>query len=323
MPSSALTRRGLLIGATMGCLAGAGCTSPTVRGPHAGADPTTAPSPDAALVQARADEQVLVALLSAAVAAPGTLTAAQVTALKQLLAAHTAHLSVLGRTDPLLAGSTPESMPQPSAAAATPLDWTALATRIGALEQTAQQHHRAAAQAATDGSMALLYASLATFAGLNAVPGRVVSVGSTTPARVELGTRAEALDVLLSRLRALAEGLEIGIGQLPNQDKAIAPGKLRLAAVWTQRDQTEQALRAGKAEVPPAELNYQMPGTFGSPAEIAKTWRALEEAVFAARARLVAASTGAERAAALTAMTAQAAVAYPAGVPVPHWPGWV
>ncbi|MEL4504010.1 DUF4439 domain-containing protein [Luteococcus sp. H138] len=322
MPSSALTRRGLLLG-SVGSLALVSCTSPTVRGPHDGATPVAPPTPDTALVQARTDEGGLVALLGAAVAATGTLTPAQVTTVKQLLAAHTAHLVVLGRTDPLQAGATPEPTAATSPATAKSADWAALAAQIAALEKTAQQHHRAAALAATDGPMALLYASLATFAGLNTTPGRAISAGKTTPARVEVGSRPEALQVLLSRLRALAEGLEIGIGQLPNQDKAIAPGKLRLAAVWTQRDQTEQALRAAKGEVPPAELNYQMPGGFGSPAQIATTWRALESAVFAAWARLTAASTGKERAAALDAMAAQAVVAHPAGSPVSHWPGWV
>ncbi|WP_420175636.1 DUF4439 domain-containing protein [Luteococcus sp. OSA5] len=324
MRSPAPTRRALLLGAsTLSVGMMCGCVpSPTIRGGRA-AEPVAAATPDTALVQARADERALVGLLSTAVAGTGKRTPAQTTALRQLLAAHTTHLRVLERPDPLQAGASaqPEESPTPSGAPGA--DWAALAGRIGALEKTAQQHHRAAAQTATDGPMALLYASLSTFAGLNTVPGRPIAVGRTTPARVEVGSRTEALDVLLSRLRALAEGLEIGLGQVPSTDKVVEPMRKHLAEVWAARDRVAAQLWADKREVPPAELGYVMPGGFSSVAEARKTWAALEDGVTAGWARVAAASTGTQREQGLDAMLAQARVALAMGAPLTRWPGWV
>ncbi|MEL4357199.1 MULTISPECIES: DUF4439 domain-containing protein [unclassified Luteococcus] len=325
MRSPAPTRRGLLLGgSTLGVGLLAGCvSSPTVRGGSAAVSSAPSAPPDPALVQARDDEQRLVTLLAAALAAPtAPRSPAQTAALKQLQGAHVAHLALLGHDEPLQPGGAPS--PQPAATPAPDAsDWKTLSGKLAALEMSAQQHHRQAALAAADDPTCLLYASLSAFAGLNATPGRPVVAGGSVPSGVEVGSRADALGVLLSRWRALAEGLEIGIGQLPDKDPALAPGRQRLVAVWAERDRTAALLRQARQDVAPAELNYQMPGTFTSPAEIGKTWTALEAAVYAAWARLAAASTGAERATALDAMAAQAARAYPAGSPVPYWPGWV
>lgn len=312
-----LTRRGLALGALATTGVTAGCTpGPTVT-PRGGAKPTSSHTPDPTLVQARADEATLVMALDAALAAPkAPRSAAQTTALQQLRAAHAAHVEALDRMEP--AGPTSVTTPNPDGSA-----WAALSQKIASLETRAQQAHRTAAQAAQEPARALLYASLATFAALNTPPGRPVVDARTSPAAVEVGSRSEALGVLLSRLRALAEGLEIGLGQVPSTDKVVEPTRKHLAEVWAARDRVEAQLRADKQEVPPVELGYVMPGGFSSVAEARRTWASLEDGVTAAWARLAAASTGKDREQALDAMLAQAKVAVAQGAPLTRWPGWV
>lgn len=317
MPQPHLTRRGLALAALATTGAVAGCTPvPTVR-PRGGTAPGASRTPDAALERARAGEAELVAALDAALAAPkAPRSPAQAAALRQLRDAHAAHVETLDR----LGGIPSIGTPSPPADASA---WAPLSKKIGALEARVGQTHRAAAGSATDPSQALLLASLATFTALNTSPGRPVVDDTTSPAAAEVGTRTDALLVLLSRLRALAEGLEVGLGQIPSTDKLIEPMRKHLVQVWAARDRVEDQLRAAGQGIPPAELGYVMPGGFGSVAQARTTWALLEDDVTAAWARVAAASSGADRNRALDAMLAQARTALGLGAPLTRWPGWV
>lgn len=326
MPSS-LPRRALLLSGLGIAATAAGCRfdDPTVqpRGGAATQQASATPTPDAALVAARSDEASMAAWCSGLplVQSAGTIPAASVPVLAAVRDAHRAHAAVLAQPDPLVPSA---ASPSPSAAAAAKVSgtWAAMQSQLAAREKTLAAHQRAAALAATHPARALLHASLMAFA--TGAPAATVAPvrGQVEPADVEVGTRLDALGVLLSTLRALAQGIQIGAGQLPLPSDYYEPALARLKVVWTQRDQTEAAIRAAKGTVPTAPASYRMPGGFATPRQVRATWGALETSTLNAWGRLAAASTGQDRATALDAMAAQVTAVQATGVALSWWPGW-
>lgn len=318
---AALRRRHFLTGLGVAAVA-SGCTpSPTVRSarPRTSATPLV---PGADLATARSHEAAVVSLLDAALASPKGRTPAQTRLLTQLRTAHGAHHEVLMRRDPLVAGSAPMSSASPTPRQA-PKDWAALVAQIGSLEKQAAAHHQRVALGVDEPSAVLLFTSLACFATVNQKPEAPIAAPASTPALVEVGDRATALTVLLTHLRALVEGLEIGSGQLKSTDARAKDGRARLERAWALRDQVMGWMRAEKVSVPPAQLGYDMPGGFGTPAEAAATWALLEGDVLAGYARLTAASPKPQRAETLALAHGQLARVRSLGGTLPCWPGWL
>ncbi|MGO4957521.1 DUF4439 domain-containing protein [Luteococcus sp. Sow4_B9] len=280
--------------------------------------------PDPTVQASREVEAALVAALAAATTHPARdATSAQKAMVRSLGEAHRAHLDVLSRRDPLRPRTATSASPTSTPKDTAPAVWSDLVKQLSALEARAATAHRAATLAADEPATALLYASLATFAHVQRQPGSPVAPPTSTPARIVVGTRTDALTVLLSRVRALVEGLEIGCGQLPSTDPRAKDGRARLVQAQALRDDVVSLLTSEKAPVPPAALGYQMPGRLTDVASATVTWGTLELDVLSACARLAAASTGSQRRQALDWMDGQADRLRALGRPVPLWPGWV
>lgn len=326
MPAPRASRRILLgsgLAATAAAATGlAGCTpDPTVRGRDTGPAPASASAtPDADLVAlAQAEQQLADWLTGIAATAPGAATAA----VRALAAAHQAHADLLRQPDPLRPEASPAAGVTPGSAGSSAADWKQATAELARREGSLLALHRGHAMAATDPSRVLLSASLASFAAGSRSLGPPTTAGTVRPAEVEVGSRDDALLVLLSRLRALVQGLEVGAGQVAAASAHRERGRSRLLAVWALRDEVMAELEAGGKPVPPAELAYAMPGGFGDEASVLKTWAALEKAVLAGWGRVAAASTGKERGSALDAMVAQTAAVRANGAALDRWPGWV
>lgn len=326
MPSSQPKRRTLLLGGIglAATLAGCRFDDPTVT-PRAGAGaaPSASPTSDATVVAAQKAEDAMATWLAGlplVQAAGAPIPAGMVVVLTALRDAHRAHATLLGQSDPLspVAG-TPTAV---AVAPKVPGTWDALVGELTTRQTALAASHRTACLAATDPSHALLFASLHAFATTQKSLTLAVTKGSVQPAHVQVGNRLDALGVLLGHVRALAQGLQIGAGQLPLPSPLYTPARTRLAAVWTVRDSLEKSILAAGGTITPAPASYRMPGGFSTPAEIQKTWGALETTVLNGWARLAAASTGNDRAAALDAMAPQAAAVQATGTSLTWWPGW-
>ena len=209
--------------------------------------------------------------------------------------------------------------PTPTTAPTLVSRLAAIATRQRGLE--AQFRTRCLGADASD--LALLLGSLAVAAHAVRGPSVPVTGAGVAPAHIEVGSRTDALVVLLSRVEALAQGLEAGIGALPGTDGDVATGEKRLSEVWALRDDIESRLVQASATPTPGPLVYDLPGTTGSDAAVRALWGRLESDVLAAWLRVAAASSGPDRTAAVDAATAQQDRTASLGTPITWWPGWV
>lgn len=198
--------------------AGSACSpDPTIRGSHVGAQPPTpSATPSPAQLALADQEESLAALLSATAArtsdAPTT-QKAWLAAAAQCLA----HAERLRQVDPpAVPSSAPSSAsPTPSTDAGTaPASWAAAQKTITRRADQLAGVHRSAALAATDGALALFHASASVAAHAIRQPGLAPGAASVRPAAVEIGDLDDARLVLLSQLRALVQGLEVGAGRL-------------------------------------------------------------------------------------------------------------
>ncbi|GAA1397219.1 DUF4439 domain-containing protein [Luteococcus peritonei] len=317
MPTSRRALLGLSLAAGL-----AGCApDPTVGRRHSQAGPAPAAAmPQAALLAAsRAEQQMADWLAGVAAGAPGNGAPAPV--LTAMATSHAAHAQLLARPEPLSpATTTPAPTARPTAVRTA---WKALAPQLAAREDALVKQHSELLARAEDASQALLLCSLAAFAAGHRSPGSAPAEGRLRPAMVEVGSPEQARLALLSQLRALAEGLEVGAGQVDPQSPEYERGKARLAQVWQARDALIRRLAADGTTVPPAELSYAMPGDFASPAAVRRTWAALENGVLAGWARVCAATTGTDRSQALSQVLAQTAQVRADGGALGWWPGWV
>ena len=242
-----------------------------------------------------------------------------------------AQAAVLGRSDPLTgtpvppdAGSTPSGSTAGTVPTATPSAATAGAlTRVAADQAGIESAMRDRCLAAPSGDLALLFASLGVAAHAVSHPSVPVVATGTVPFHCHVGDRSAALVVLLSRVDALVEGLDQGLGALPFHDPAYTPGLTRLSEVETLRDTIQQDLLAASVTPTPGPLDYALPGTTDSPAHVQTLWGMLERDVMAAWLRVAAASIGADRGAAFDAAVSQQDLVAGHGVGISWWPGWV
>ncbi len=183
--------------------------------------------------------------------------------------------------------------------------------------------HRQRCLASTEGDEALLWASMAVAAHAVRRQASPPVPGDTTPSRTRVGSRDQAVVVLLSQVRALVYGLEVGMGVLSISSKEFASARTRLTQVLVLRDSLLEQISSTSLSPPPVELAYAMPGDLTTSATIRSTWGALENGVLAGWARLAAASPSRRRPAALEAMQQQADRVQGSGASLTYWPGWV
>lgn len=315
-------RRALLRGGLLAALVTAGCSpDPTVHGSHAGAvapSPGVTPTVPAAQRLLTQQEADLAAWLTAAAALPdiGAARAFVLAAANQCRA----HAARLAEPDPL-AAATPSATPT-AAKQAPGASWEQAAPELTRRATALSAAHRVAALAAEDGSTALLHGSLAVAAHAVRRVGPAPLAAQVRPVRVEPASPDQARLVLVSQLRALVQGLQVGIGRLPLPSDDYQPARDRLAVVMGVRDQVLAALDAAGVEVPPAEVSYAMPGGFTNPSAIRQTWGRLEAQVLDAWGGVVAAASGDVRAQALDQMVRQADQVRADGLALDWWPGW-
>lgn len=241
---------------------------------------------------------------------------ARASGLAGIAAAHTAHATALAQADPL-AGRNADTTAVISPTAAP------TSGNLIAAERAAGNHYRTVATAASDPAMALLWASLSVFCSNVSTTGPAPRTGDVYPTALPTEPLPSAQQVLLSRLNALVTGLEWGIGQLASSDPLRSQGQQRLQEVNTERSALREELRAASASPTPLLPGYPMPATPSTSASTKTLWVGLELGVLAGCGRVVAASSGARRSTAITAMSTPLAHAMALGSAVPGWPGWV
>jgi len=332
-PGRALSRRALLIGgggAVLGVVAacswvpsgGSASGDGSPGSPLAAGEPPLTPYADlAAQLLAAADDFEAVAGLRGVPAATGAWAAAAAS-MTRSQAARLRLADPLSTPPPATASPSASASPTPPAAGGRPGLAATLAS-IAERQRTLEARFRERCAAADAGGPALLLASLAVTAHAVRAPSVPVSSGGPSPAPVDVGSRDDALAVLLSRVEALAQGLEVGLGALPLHDPNVSTGEARLTQVWALRDDVEGMLVAASATPTPGPLVYDLPGRATSPSAVRALWGRLESDVMAAWLRVAASSTGEQRGAAVDAATSQQDRAAALGTPVTWWPGWV
>ena len=217
----------------------------------------------------------------------------------------------------------PSGVPSLSASPApTPAPASQLAT-MAARQRSLVAQFRSRCLIADAGDLALLLGSLTVSAHAVRGPSPAPAPTRLAPGHLDVGTRDAALTVLLTRVGALEQGLEVGLGSLPPKDGNRAAGERRLSEVWALRDDVENRLVRASAAQTPGPLVYHLPGSTDSPAAVRALWGRLESDVMAAWLRVAAASADADRGVAVDAAVAQQDRAAALGTPVTWWPGWV
>ena len=231
------------------------------------------------------------------------------------------------RADPLSAraGSmtSPHGVDSASPSPSRPPGLSSRLAAIAARQRLLVAQFRARCLEAATGDLALLLGSLAVSAHAVRGPAVPVAPSDLAPAHLDVGSREDALRVLLSRVDALAQGLEVGVGALPGGSAEVDDGEKRLGEVWALRDDIETRLVRASATPTPGPLAYQLPGTTGSATAVRTLWGRLERDVMAAWLRVAAASTGDDRGRAVDAAMAQQDLAASLATPISWWPGWV
>lgn len=317
------SRRALLAGSGALALLAAGC-GPTGSGaqtPAPTAVATPASASQQALRAATTQEQQLGDWLAALVSGAGRfgIPAATASLLAGLRDAHRAHASLLRQ--PQFSGDVTSATPTPTTKAPSGA-WKQLAQQLTNREQSLASSHQKAALAATDATSALVLCSLHVFAAAQASPTLAVRSGGGSPSLVAPGTRLDALQVLLGRLRALDQGLRTALGQLASSNAWRTTLAARQQQVWTLRDQVIAQVVALGGDPAAPHVGYVMPGGFGTVAAMRHTVGLLEDGLLQAWARVSAASQGADRKTAIGQMDAQAARVVADGVGLTRWPGW-
>lgn len=245
--------------------------------------------------------------------------------------AHSAHVTVLLQADPL-GGVTTNRTPVEAMASASPA-----AGSLGeALQAVASQYqataasHRKTALTQTDPAMAMMWVSLDCFAGFGAhlfaahpdgaSLGTPVAQGSAVPARIAVGSRTEALQVLLSRIDELSFGLTSMIGRSGNNEPQMSA---RFTEVQGLRNAVSVQITAASASPTAPAVDYTLPGNVNDPNDWSRLWGQLEAGVLAGWAPVAASSAGADRSSAMDSMVAQSPQPVTRGVPLSWWPGWL
>lgn len=243
-----------------------------------------------------------------------------------IAAAHLGHATVLAQSDPLAgrnADTTPViPMPSPSPSVSSG-GATASTARLLAAERAAGKGYLSAAGRATSPGMGLLWASLSCFCTTVTASVPAPQTGEVYPVTLPVEPAVAARQVLLSRLNDLATGLEWGIGRLPAGDPLHDAGLERLGDVNRERAELRAALRSASATPTPLLPGYPMPATPSTAASTKNLWSSLELGVLAGWGRVAAATGGAGRTAAITAMGTPLSQALRYGAAMPAWPGWV
>lgn len=224
------------------------------------------------------------------------------------------HLDRLLALDPLVGGTERVfAVTEPSAA---PLpDPAALAARVDEVAGEGVDLFAELVREAGTQPERLLYASLGASAASNRGSGVPVAGGGGEPIRFPETTVDASLEVALTHVWALLNGLEVALGRLPD-GAAHARAGARMGPVRELRNDLREQLGG---DVPAQEISYDLPTDMSTPEEINTGLALLEARVLDALARLVAA--GADDAW-YGPMVAQVAEVHAWGGSLPAWPGW-
>ncbi len=329
-PPPRATRRAVLAGGTA-VLAGwlTGCRTTLTPTPTPSPGTSTAATPPIDRASLAADLLASAALFGVA-AAPKLRDSSD--SLRKWAAAAQAmaqrQAEVLSAEDPLAAGTssgtpTPASVAPTSTASGTGSTAKAVLAAIAQHQRALEGRLVQACLASTDGDQALLYGSLAVTSRVTQAVGPVVGRTSVSPAAGPIATAVEARGVLLTRVQALIQGLQRGLGVLSSGDALRTSGLARLVQVQALRDQLQQTLDNAGATPAPVALDYAMPGPLTTRSQISTTWGLLERGVLDAWLLVTGAAQGTERVEAQNQALGQVAQVSARGVGLTWWPGWV
>lgn len=309
----------------------AGCApSPVVRTakPSSSLIPGTQQLSDAAT-----NEQGLATIAAAADERAGAwnLSAAMAAWCRGAAEAHQAHVTTLCRADPfggVNADNSPVITPA-SPPAVTVSDRASLITTLANSYGDAADRLSTSLSEAAPGPTAMLWASLYCFARAGAAtlaahpdgaaPGAAPVVGQAVPTVITVGTRADRLSALLSRVDALRFGLETMIGRSADTRTDM---KQRRTAVDNMRN--ELAAQLGGSAAGPA-ISYELPGDVNDRGAWETIWGELESAVLSGWIALAAASAARsdDRSSAVSGIDAQCLQPATHGIGLAYWPGWI
>lgn len=241
-----------------------------------------------------------------------------------IAAVHTGHATVLAQVDPL-AGRSADTTPVIPVTPSSPASPSTVSPQLQLItaERVAGRDYLEIAGRSDDPSWTLIWASLTVFANSVRFTGPAPELGDAYPVTVPSEPLTAARQVLLSRLNALSTGLEWGVGRLSSTDPLHATGVDRLRRVEYQKASLRASLRAASASPTPLQPGYPMPATPSDAASTRTLWSGLERGALAGWGRVTAAADGADRRAAMLAMSRSMVFLSYYGVPQPGWPGWV
>lgn len=224
---------------------------------------------------------------------------------------------------------TPLQSPSPSPAGSVGGLGEALAA-LNSNYAAAAGSHLASALTQTDPATAMLWASLYCYASAgqqlvaNHPDGSSFGVatveGTAVPARITIGSPAETLQVLLSRVDALRFGLQTMIGRSADSQPQMST---RTTQVEDLRNTVATRISSASASPSAPAIDYTLPGNVDDRNAWSQIWGQLESGVTAAWAPVAAASSGTQRSEALSSMSAQSLQAPSHSVALSWWPGWV
>ncbi|MFV0429867.1 MAG: hypothetical protein ACK5KO_10645 [Arachnia sp.] len=226
-----------------------------------------------------------------------------------------AHLSRLLALDPL-AGGDPvyEAVPDPVPA---PPDTDRAAAAIAEVTAAARDQVVDAAAKESSQPLRLALASIATAIAAAAARSLPPVESPAVPVPFATAQRETSLVIALSRVWALIQGVERGLGVV-NDDALADAGRRRLVSA----KQLRNALRAEiDGPAPRQDVAYEMPNAMSSDQEIRAAWAQLELGVLEGWARLVAADDQAP-APRIAGMIGAVAQVQAFGGRLPWWPGW-
>lgn len=169
---------------------------------------------------------------------------------------------------------------------------------------------------------ALLLAALVTTASALATPGPKPVAASKLPGHTTLGSRTDALQVLLARIDAAIQAIQRGLGKVSSSTELSKTGYVQLNELLLLRDQTAALIAQGHQVPSAGPVAYALPGPMTTPDQIRSVWGQTEAGIASGWVLVAASSSDKDRQDATAKALAQVQRAAALGVGVSYWPGW-